>query len=144
MNTKVSVIVPIYNCAQYIGKCVDSLMNQTLDEIEVIFIDDHSKDDSYNELLKSLAQYPERAKNAIVKQHEENKGVSRTRNEGIDLASGEFIAFCDSDDWMDKRMYEKMYQTAKAESAEIVICDFYFTDGNKKTLHHNQIDTRGG
>lgn len=121
--TKVSVIIPIYNVAKYIEKCVSSLMEQTLEDIEYIFVDDCTPDNSIEILEKTLDKYPSRRNYCKIVHHETNKGLTTARNSGLALASGEYIAFCDSDDWVEKTMYEELYNNAKKENSDIVYSD---------------------
>lgn len=126
MDYKVSVIVPVYNAAEYIERCVRSLMSQTLREIEYVFIDDCSTDGSMEVLERTLAEYPDRAGDVRIVRHETNKGVSRSRIDGLDNATGDYLIFCDSDDWVDVRMYEKMYRACVEGGADLCMCDYYF------------------
>jgi len=131
MHYKVSVVIPVYNAREQLGRCVESLMKQTLREIEYIFVEDGSTDGSYELLLDSLSRYPERRDDVKIIRHTENRGIPATRNDGNGAATGDFIIHCDSDDWTDVTMYEKMYDKAIKDKAEICICDFYLagTDG---------------
>ncbi len=124
---KVSVIVPFYNVEGYIEKCLETLVNQTLQEIEIILVNDGSKDRSINIVKKFLANYPEK----IVYLEKENGGLSDARNYAIPYAKGEYIAFLDSDDYVEKDMYEKMYELAKKENSDMVECDFYWAYPDK-------------
>lgn len=124
---KVSVIVPFYNVEGYIEKCLETLVNQTLQEIEIILVNDGSKDRSINIVKKFLANYPEK----IVYLEKENGGLSDARNYAIPYAKGEYIAFLDSDDYVEKDMYEKMYELAKKENSDMVECDFYWVYPDK-------------
>ena len=92
---KVSVIVPVYNCEKYIERCMDSLINQTLADIEIIVIDDESKDTTF-EILKEYEKKDKRIKLMTKK----NSGVSSSRNKGMEIATGKYIAFVDGDDWI--------------------------------------------
>lgn len=125
---KVSVIVPIYNVEGYIEKCLETLVNQTLDDIEIILVNDGSKDNSALIAKKYLEKYPEK----IVYLEKENGGLSDSRNYGIPYAKGEYIAFLDSDDYVEKDMYEKMYELAKKENSDMVECNFYWEYPDKK------------
>ena len=125
-NIKVTVIIPIYNLEKYLKKCVESLLSQTLKEIEFIFIDDGSNDKSL-ELLKDLVKKDDRVK--IISKN--NSGVSASRNLAIDLANGEYIGFVDGDDTIDKDMFKKMYFSAKQENSEMVICNFKLIKNDK-------------
>ena len=135
--TKVSVIVPVYNVEKYIDKCLNSLVNQTLKEIEVIVVNDGSPDNSQNIIDKYVKKYPKKVKSFI----KENGGQGSARNLGLEHAKGEYISFIDSDDWIDNEALEKMYNLAKKKNSDVVICDMidhYITDKNKeKTIYHN-------
>ena len=122
---KISVIIPVYNTAKYLSKCLDSILNQTLKEIEVIVVNDGSKDNS-QELIDVYKEKDDR----IVAIQKENGGLSDARNVGIDVANGEFIAFIDSDDYIDLLMFEKMYGLSQKHQAEIVLCDLVKVDEN--------------
>jgi len=116
---KVSVIIPVYNTKDYLHQCLDSLVNQTLEDIEILVVDDGSTDGS-TEIIKEYAQnYPQKFK-AFYK---ENGGQAAARNLAVDNAQGEYLGFVDSDDWVDTEMYAEMYEKAKSENADIVICD---------------------
>jgi glycosyltransferase involved in cell wall biosynthesis len=115
---KISVIVPVYNVEKYISKCLDSLVNQTLDDIEIIVVNDGSKDNSEKIIDKYVKKYP----NMIFSYKKENGGLSSARNYGLKLAKGEYIAFIDSDDYVDLDLFEKMYNTALNEKSDVVVC----------------------
>lgn len=118
--TKVSVIVPVYNVEDYIEKCLNSLVNQTLEDIEIIIVNDGSKDNSENIIKSFLSRYPQKIK--YLKK--ENGGLSDARNYGIPYATGEYIAFLDSDDYVELDTYENMYNLAKKENSDMVECNF--------------------
>lgn len=115
----ISIIVPVYNVEKYLEKCIDSILAQTYSNMEILLIDDGSTDASGiicdNYAIKD---------NRIKVIHRENKGVAYTRNEGLDLANGEYITFVDSDDYVNPRMYELMIQSLKKNNAQIVTCDY--------------------
>lgn len=124
---KVSVIVPVYNVEKYISKCLDTLVNQTLDDIEIIIVNDGSKDKSKEIIKKYETKYLEK-----IKYYEkENGGLSDARNYGMKYANGEYIAFLDSDDYVELDMYEKMYEIAKKENSDMVECNFIWEYPNK-------------
>lgn len=125
MSPKVSVVVPIYNVEKYIERCVRSLMEQTLQDIEYIFVNDCTPDQSVEVLQRVLLEYPHRTQVKIVS-HEENRGSAAVRNTGLDTSIGEYIIYCDSDDWVDKPMYETMYNRAKEVNADIVVVDYCY------------------
>lgn len=132
LNPKVSVIVPIYKVEKYIERCARSLFEQTLNEIEYIFVDDCSPDRSITLLENVLSQYPNRKPWVKIIHHEKNRGLTSTRNTGISIASGEFLTHCDSDDWIEPTMYAEMYECAKENESDAVYCDInmIFKDGN--------------
>ena len=134
---KVSVIVPIYNVEDYIEQCLETLVNQTLEEIEIILVNDGSKDNSE----KIAKQYKEKYPNKITYLEKENGGLSDARNFGIPYAKGEYIAFLDSDDYVELIMYEEMYKIAKKEDSDIVECDFYWEYPNK-TKYRNYLSRK--
>ena len=117
---KVSVIVPVYNVEKYIRKCLESLVNQTLQDIEILVVNDGSPDNSQKIIDEFVEKYPDKVFSYVKK----NGGLGDARNYGIDRARGEFIGFVDSDDWVDEKMYETMYEYAVKERHDIVICDF--------------------
>lgn len=128
---KISVIVPIYNVEKYIGQMIDSLQRQTLKEIEIILVDDGSLDKS-GEICDQYAKDDNRI-NVI---HKKNGGVSAARNDGLAVAKGEYVIFCDSDDWLPKDAFEKMYNEATRQKADIVIGDVYLSEnGNDRLVH---------
>lgn len=124
---KVSVIVPVYNVAQFIGRCAESVFSQTLDEMEVIFVDDASPDNSIAILESVLERYPGRKSQVRIVRHTHNRGLPAARNTGLGYASGEYVFHWDSDDYADPDMLESLYRTASEEGADIVWCDWYLT-----------------
>lgn len=133
----VSVIIPIYNVEKYIERCVRSLMEQTLNDIEYIFVNDCTPDRSIEILQRTIAEYPQRKKYIQILTHDRNRGSACARNNGVKAATGEYIIHCDSDDWVEKDMYEKMYQEAVSQNADIVVCD-YIAEYSKKQVYHSQ------
>ena len=115
---KVSVIIPVYNCEAFLQECIDSLCAQTLSEIEMIFVCDASPDNSLS-ILRDAEKKDERIR---VIAFEENRGVSAARNAGLEMASGDYVIFCDSDDWIEPEMYERLYQMAQENDADIAFC----------------------
>lgn len=127
---KVSVIVPIYNVEKYLSKCLNSLVNQTLDDIEIILVNDGSTDNSG----KIAKEYKDKYTEKIIYLEKENGGLSDARNFGIPYAKGEYIAFLDSDDYIEEEAYEKMYEKAKKEDADYIECDFIWEYPNKQII----------
>ena len=117
---KVSIIVPFYNVENYIEKCLQSLVNQTLEDIEILLVNDGSQDKSEAIVKQFVEKYP----NKIIYLEKENGGLSDARNYAIPYAKGEYIAFLDSDDYVETNMYEEMYNKAKKEDLDYVECDF--------------------
>lgn len=121
---KVSVIIPIFNAEKYLRKCVDSVLAQTLDDFEIILVDDGSTDGSPN-ICDEYAKRPN-----VTAIHQMNSGASCARNAGIMNATGEYIAFVDADDYIVPQMYEEMYRVAKEAEVDIVFCNFVTIDEN--------------
>ena len=115
---KVSVIVPVYKVEEYLPKCLDSLVNQTLEDIEIILVNDGSPDNS-DKIIKKYAKKDKR----IVYIEKENGGQASARNMGVKVAKGEFISFVDSDDWIELETLEECYKKAKKEKSDIVQFD---------------------
>lgn len=114
---KVSVIVPIYNAEKYLKQCLDSIVNQTLEDIEIILIDDGSTDGSA-EICKAYL-----SDSRVTYYYKENEGLAAARDDGMLRANGEYIGFVDSDDWIESDMYEKMYSAAKSNDSDVVFCN---------------------
>ncbi|MEH7096675.1 glycosyltransferase [Neobacillus vireti] len=119
MSVKVSVIIPVYNAEKYITQCIKSLLAQTLDECEFIFINDGSTDNSGN-IIKNYKKLDTRIKFL----DQENQGVSVARNNGLNLAVGEYIGFVDADDYVNESMFETLYNTAKKNKSDMVNSGF--------------------
>ena len=124
---KVSVIVPVYNVEKYIRKCLDSLIEQSLDSIQIIIVNDGSKDHCDEIIENYRAKYSDK----IISLKKENGGLSSARNYGIPYATGEYIAFLDSDDYVEENMYETMYKKAKQGDFDMVECNFFWDYPNK-------------
>jgi glycosyltransferase involved in cell wall biosynthesis len=136
MQPKVSVIIPVYNVSAYIERCVHSLFKQKLEDIEFVFVDDSSTDNSM-EILKSILvhSYPERFKQTKIIRHDRNRGVAAVRNTGLDNATGAYVGWTDPDDWVDVEMFLQLYNTAIENDSDIVWCDFFLCTKNDKYLH---------
>lgn len=134
-DCKISVIVPVYNVAEYLRKCVNSILENSYRELEVILIDDGSTDNS-GDLCNELAIEDHR----IIVIHKTNGGLSSARNAGLEIASGEYISFVDSDDYIEVDMYEKMIKRALEEDADIIQCGVYRIDesGNLSTTFYTE------
>jgi glycosyltransferase involved in cell wall biosynthesis len=127
---KVSVIIPVFNAEAYLKECILSIVTQTKKDIEIIFINDGSTDNSLL-IIEHFAATDQR----IVIINSSNKGVSAARNSGIAMSKGEFIVFADADDWMEKNMIEVLYSTAIAEGADLGIC-------NVNVVHNSDVKQR--
>lgn len=127
---KISVIVPVYNTGKYIEKCLDSLVNQTLKDIEIIIVNDGSTDNSEKIIKNYLKNYPD----MIIYLKKKNGGQGSARNLAFKYVTGKYIGFIDSDDFIDKNMYENMYNTAIKTNSDIVICDGcdYYEENNRE------------
>ena len=118
---KLSIIVPVYGVEKYIDKCLNSLVKQSLKEIEVIVVNDGTKDNSQKIVDKYVKKYPDKIKSYI----KENGGQGSARNYGLKKATGEYIGYVDSDDFVEKDMYKKLYNKAKENNYDIVVCGNY-------------------
>ena len=123
---KFSIIVPIYNVEQYLERCIRSLQRQTLREIEIILVDDGSPDGSPAICDRYAAEDPR-----IRVIHKENGGVSAARNDGLAAASGEWVIFCDSDDWMEPDALRILYETGMREGVDVVVADIHRIKGSE-------------
>ena len=121
----ISVIVPIYNVAEYLTKCIESIINQTYKDLDIILVDDGSPD----ECPQICDEYALKD-NRIRVIHKENGGLSDARNAGLDIVNGEHISFIDSDDYIEPDMFEKMYTAMQSEKADICICGYKEVDYN--------------
>ncbi len=117
---KVSVIIPVYNVEKYLSKCLDSVIDQTLKEIEIIVVNDGSTDCCFD-IIKKYQKKDKR----IIYLEQENQGQGSARNKGLKKASGEYITFVDSDDFIELNMLELMYNQAINDESDMVICDYY-------------------
>ena len=130
---KVSVIIPVYGVEKYIERCATSLFEQTLDDIEYIFVDDCTLDRSMEILGQIIDNYrlrfAEKKYTVRTERMLTNSGVGAVGGHGINLATGDYIIHCDSDDWVDTDMYRAMYEEAITKNADVVVCDYDMTDG---------------
>ena len=138
MKPKVSIIIAVYNCEKYIEACARSLFEQTLDGIEYIFVNDATPDDSIIILNSVIEEFPARKPHIKIVHLDKNGGVSNARRIGIENATGEYVIHTDSDDWVDKNMYERLYQKAKETDADIVGCNFRHEFKDIQYNYHQQ------
>lgn len=128
MEPLVSIIIPCYKVEKYLNRCVESIVNQTLSNIEIILVDDGSPD-TVPILCDQWKEHDKRIK--VI--HKNNEGLGMACNSGIDIATGKYIALIDSDDWMELDAYENMYETAEKYKADIVFCGIQRVDSNNNT-----------
>lgn len=134
MSIKVSIVVPVYNVEKYLRRCLDSLVNQTLQDIEIIVVNDGTKDNSQVIIDEYVEKYP----NKVYGYIKENGGLSDARNYGMQYVKGEYVAFVDSDDYVDVTMYEKLYNKAMEEGSEIVTCAYFKVNDANNTMYSAQ------
>lgn len=118
MNPEISIIVPVYNVEKYLHRCIESIINQTFSNYELILVDDGSTDQS-GDICEEYARIDKRIK--VI--HKENGGQSSARNRGLEIAKGEYIGFVDSDDFIHERMYEILYNNALKNFSDVIICE---------------------
>lgn len=123
MSISVSIITPVYNTALFIDRCAHSLFEQTFENIEYIFVNDATPDNSIEILRNIAAKYPKR--NIKIITHNTNKGIAAARRTGIDNAKGDYILMCDSDDYIEQEMVQLLYEKALKENADITVCNIY-------------------
>lgn len=117
MTEKVSIIVPVYNVEQWLDECIESIINQTYKNLEIILVDDGSKDNS-----GVICDKWKLKDDRIIVIHKKNGGLSSSRNAGLDIFTGEYVTFCDSDDYIEKETIESMLNTLKEKKVDIVWC----------------------
>ena len=132
-TNKVSIVIPVYNTAEYLPECIESIRRQTLKEIEIICVDDGSTDGS-SDILDEYALRDDRIR--VI--HKDNGGPASARKAGLRAANGQYIGFADSDDWIEEDMYELLYQKAENQRVDIVTCGF-FLEGNYTTMHMDTV-----
>lgn len=132
IKNQISVIILIYKSENTIERCARSLFEQTMDDLEFIFVNDASPDNSIKILKKLICEYPHRKPNIKIIEHKQNMGTSISRNTGLNASSGTYIVYCDSDDWVEPDMYEELFKKATESNADIVGCDYYYVTNNKR------------
>lgn len=136
MEPLVSIIVPIYNVEQYIEECIKSIVNQTLTQIEIILVNDGTKDDSINKIKKYIDN-----DDRIILINKENGGLSSARNKGLEIAKGDYILFIDSDDYIDTDMVQEMYESMSSNDLDIVMCGYKRVENEKVYEVHPPIES---
>lgn len=133
MNPLISIIVPIYKVQDYLEKCIESILVQSITDIELILIDDGSPDECGNICDFYVAKDPR-----IKVVHKKNEGLSAARNTGLDIAKGEYVGFVDSDDWIDQNMYETLINLLIANDADIAQCEFIKTSDEEEIVDNSE------
>lgn len=138
----ISVITPIYKAEKFIERCARSLFEQTFEDIEYIFVNDCTPDNSMRVLNSVINEYPHRKNHVRIINHEINTGQSGARRDGMSIAKGDYIIHCDADDWIEPNMYESMYQTAIKTQADAVVCDMIMRYHDKSVYlkYNNEYD----
>lgn len=137
IKPKVSVVILVYNSELYIERCARSLFNQTLSEIEYIFINDCTQDSSIDIINSVLLEFPQRQNQVRIINLSENVGQAAARKIGITESTGEYIIHCDSDDWVEHNAYQLLYNNACMNNADLVFHDYFISDGS----NHKEIKT---
>lgn len=132
---RVSIVVPVFNASRYIERCARSLFEQTYKDIEYIFVNDASTDDSIEKLKSIINDYPHAVNNAVIINSEINKGCPATRTRGMKAATGDYLISVDSDDYVDLRFIELMANKAIETNADVVVCDMYYDYGSKIDIY---------
>ena len=130
----VSIIIPVYKVEAYAERCVRSLMEQTFQDIEFIFVDDCSPDGSMDIIRRVCQEY---GRNVRILTHPENKGLPAARNTGLEACTGEWLLHVDSDDWLEPAMVEKLYNAAIKADADLAYCDYYLDFGGSRRMLGN-------
>lgn len=131
MNELISVIVPVYNVQEYLGECIESIINQTYTNLEIILVDDGSTDGS-GEICDAYKLKDSRIR--VI--HKANGGLSSARNQGIECSKGAYISFVDSDDWLELDFYQNLYDSIKMTKAEIATCGRYLVSNDSKEAYY--------
>ncbi len=140
MTPAVSILVPVCNVSDYIERCAHSLFQQTFYDIEYVFVNDCTPDDSIEKLQKIIEQYPNRKPFVKIIHHDKNRGVAAARNTAIDNSSGKYLQHIDSDDWVELDMIETLYNKAETEQADIVVSDILMEKKNGTFYEKEIID----
>lgn len=135
MTEKISVIIPIYNVEEYLRRCLDSVLGQTYQNLEIILVDDGSPDGCPAICDEYAARDPR-----IRVIHKPNGGLSDARNAGLDIAAGQWIGFVDSDDYLSTEMYEKLMEAMARTGSDMAVCNYCFTDGEKTALASSGVE----
>lgn len=136
-QAKVSVIIPAYNAEKYLPECLDSILNQTLDDIQIIINNDGSTDNTQQVIDQYAKKYPD----VIIAIRQENAGQSAARNAALKYVTGKYMAYIDADDYIEPDYFQKLYEAAEQEQADLVICSYEkFTNDGDIVLSRNSVD----
>ena len=130
----VSVLVPVYNVENYIERCIRSIFNQTYDDLEIIIVDDCSPDNSILIAKRILDEFPKRQEHTKIVHHEHNKGLAATRNTGLDYATGDYVMFVDSDDWLETNTIEECMNIVQHYKSDIIVFNSIHVFNNFKKV----------
>lgn len=139
MSPKVSILVSVYNASTFISKCVESLFIQNFDDIEFIFVNDATKDDSIEKIQKVLEKFPNRKKQVNIIHHSANSGTSAARNTALDASTGDYILVVDCDDYIEPDMIKRLYEKALECDADIVLSNYYIENTNNTVVVNDYI-----
>lgn len=142
MRPAVSVIVPVYKVEQFIGECARSLFEQTLQNVEYVFVNDCTPDASMDVLRTVIAEFPSREAAVKIVDKPQNEGLPAARRSGLAVASGEYVAHCDSDDRIEPDMFERLYNEAMAHNADGVVCGMFYNDAPLPTKYSREGENR--
>ena len=134
---KISIIVPVYNVENYVSKCIESIINQTYKNLEIIIVNDGSTDRSGD-----ICEYYAKQDDRIILIHQDNQGLSMARNNALDIISGDYVGFVDSDDWIESNMYGVLYINSVTYDADISMCNFYYVSESEELLPYSR-ENRG-
>lgn len=138
MSEKISIIIPVYNAERYLDKCIESLVNQTYKNLEIILIDDKSTDNS----LLMCKKWRDKDKRIIIIEKGKNEGQAVARNNGLDRSTGDLVTFVDSDDWIDLGLIEKLYKSLEVSQIDVSCCGFrlMYESGNSREIRRKNME----
>jgi len=139
MNPKVSILIPVFKTSAFIEKCAKSLFNQTFEDIEYIFVNDATPDDSIEKLQKIIEQFPNRKKQVTIIHHDRNRGLASARNTALNASKGDYISVVDSDDYIEPDMIQTLYNKAIDENADIVVSNLIIEYKDKSFVFDDTI-----